>query len=812
MAKQPKQQAANTNKKNVKKNIPTDVFETIPYRSVYKNGIIEDYDGMFSKTYMIPDVNYETEADEKQGQMVYDYESVINSVDPGCTGQLTIINRNIDVNVIRNNILIKPAQDEYNQYRNELNQFFSEMLSEGHNNMIKEKYWTASVPASNIVEATDTLRRMDKTLTRALTKIAKGTEINSLNIGQRLALMYDIFNPAEQLSFSKKAENFLTADGDIDLPALAKAGLYSKHLISPDSFSFKTASSFMVGEMYARTMYLDHLPSSLSSGILDDLTNIPVNMIASITYTQIPQADAAKMMKNQLQAMNAQINRQQMDAAKEGITNSGAVSTELQNARDAAYEMIQDVAKNDQRIFRVTALFTVFAKTKEELDSYCNSLKSIATGNLCQMRLLAGYQEKAFAMCLPLAKKTLPIDRVMTTESACVFLPFTVMDLNQEDGICYGINPSSLNLIRYNKKKASNYNSAFFGISGSGKSFLIKEEIAQVRLKTDEQIIIIDPQGEYAKMTQALGGTVIKLDNSKGPTATRLNPLDMDVFCAGGEDPIPNKCQEIAALIEVMTGGEGSLGPLELSVIKKVARNMYKQYYIYMRKVHQTNPNISCDKEQMPTLVDFYTDMLKMKEPEAAILARAIEPYCVGDSTMFAERTNVNTDAQIICYDVSSLNGIMKELGMHVCLTDATNRMIARGRQGLWTHLYIDEFHLFTKSKTSSEATRTIYKTIRKFHGMPTIITQNISDMLSNTEAEAILDNCSFIVMMNQSPTDRVILAERYSISDRLMENVTDQSFGHGLIYTGTAIVAFENFFPKDTEMFELMRSQTVNT
>ena len=783
------------------------MYETIPYRSVYQNGIIEDYNGRFSKMYKIPDVNFDVEEDDIQEEMYIDYEKLVNSLDSQSIGQLTIINRNIDPDMIRNNILMKPKRDGAEQYRNEFNSFFATLLSEGHNNMIKEKYWTVSVKADNIVDGNDALKRNDRKVNQILRKVCK-VDVNPSTIKDRLALMYDIFNPAEQLTFDKKMGDYFTTKGDVidlDLAQMAKHSLHSKYAITPDSFDFANKHYLKLGDVYAKVMYLDHLPTSLSTSILDELTNVSCNVIASITYTQMPQELAARMVKQKLDGLNNQINRQQMDAAKEGITNSGATSAELENQRDATKDLIMEVAKRDQRIFKVTALVCVFATSKEELDNQCETIKSIARTNLCQMRALGNMQELAFNMCLPLAQDYFPeqLHRILTTESSCVFFPFTVKDLNQEDGIVYGTNPESQNLIRYNRKTGKNYNAIYLGESGSGKSFLIKTEIFQKFLNSQEKIIIIDPQGEYVKMVKELGGTVITLSQN---SQLHINPLDMDMQYAGeGENPLPVKCAEIESLIGVMIG-ESMLGPIEKNLIHRVGTQLYKGYYNHMKEM--IKQGITCDKQAMPTLKDFYSDLCKINDPSAQLLAQAIENYCIGSYSIFSDRTNVDMDARLICYDVSELSGILRELGMHVCMTDATNTMIANGRHGKWTSLYIDEFHLFTKTKSASAAMKTIFKTIRKFKGAPTIITQNIGDMLTNEEAQAMLDNTSFIVMMNQSPQDRIVLQQMYRIPSKLLTYITDQSYGHGLIYTGTAIVPFENQFPNETKSFELMRSQ----
>lgn len=781
--------------------IPKDVIESIPYRSIYRNGIIEDYDGRFSKSYRLQDTNFDTEEEEKQESMVLAYEKLINMIDPGMIGQLTIVNRTIDQDIVRNNILMQPKPDDLNKYREIWNDIFLSHLSTGKNNIAKDRIFTVSVQAKDIIEANDSLKRVDNGVNKTVRKI-NHQETKPMSIEDRLALMYDIYNCHNKMTFTKRIQGVLN-NGKIDFSLLGKYGISSKELIAPDSMMFGKTNFEFGDNTYCKTFFIDHLPTQLSTSFLNDITDLPCNMIASITFMQMDQSKAMSIIKNQAMGMNAQINRAEADAAKDGVSNAGVVSSELTNARDEAENLMMEVMQRNQKIFKVTILVTLLAKTKEELVQNTGMLQQIVSGNVCLLRSMNNQEEIAFNTTLPLAQRNVEDDRILTTEAASVFIPFSVQDLNQMDGMYYGVNPLSGNMIRYNRKKGSNYNALVLGASGSGKSFIVKEEITQRFLNTDDTIIIIDPEGEYTKIGKRFGATIvdISLDGK-----THINPLDMDMQYGGeGENPIPMKCDSIETLIEAMIGGAGSLGPIERTIIHRVGQQIYKGYYTHMLPLLKRG--ITCDKAAMPTLQDFYFTLIKQPEPQAQYLATAIESYCIGSYNIFAERTNVNTNNRMIIYNVTDMSSGMKELAMHVCLNDAWNHMIENGIHGKYTALYIDEFHLFTKTKTSASFMKSIYKRARKWHGIPTAITQNISDMFVNDEAEAIIKNCSFIIMMNQSPMDRAKLAQTYNISPSLLEYITDQPFGNGLIYNGTTIVPFENEFPSG-ELYDLMDSK----
>ena len=806
----PQENAAPQAQKVKKDRVPKNVLESIPCKWAYKSGIIQDYDGRFSKTYRIADVNFDTEEEEQQEKMVISYERLLNSIEDDMIGQLTIINRSIDQDYIRNSILMKPKDDGLNNLRNEWNDVFLDKLSEGKNNLKKDKLFTVSVKASGIQAATDILKRVDHDIAKNIRRI-NHQETPPLSIQERLEVLYDIYNCGSPLAFSKRIEplmktNDITKEKELDLDLMAKHGMSFKELIAPDYMEFKPSWFRLGDELVGKAFYLDHLPTQLSTSILNDISDLPCNMITSVTFIKMDTDKTRELIKGQLNGMNTQINQVQVEAAKQGIIDSSSVSIELQHARDQAAELMTDILKRNQSMFRVTGIIILLGKDLEELNYQVAQLKSIVSGHLCLLRSMGNQEETAFNTALPLAQMHVEAVRLLTTESSSVFIPFAVQDMNQLDGIYYGVNPLSHNMIRYNRKSGANYNAVVLGVSGSGKSYIVKEEIAQVRLNTNDYIIIIDPEGEYTPLAEKFGASVIDIAlDSKN----HINPLDMELQAAGdGGDPISAKCDTIETLVEAMVGGSAMLSPIEKSIIHRVGRKIYRGYYNHMMDMARNGSTITCDKAAMPTLQDFYAALCKEPEAQAQYMATAIESYCVGNYAIFAERTNVDTNNRMIVYNVSNMTAGMKELAMHVCMQDAWNHIIQNGRNGIYTRLYIDEFHLFTKTRTSVASMKNIYKRARKWRGMPTAITQNVSDMFINEEAEAIMNNSSFVIMMNQSPMDRATLQNMYSISSSLLEHIADQPPGNGLIYNGNTLVPLEGDFPTTTEMHQLMVSK----
>ena len=783
-------------KTNANRRVPHDVYETIPYKSIYPNGIIEDYNGGFSKSYRIEDANFVTESEEKKIQIFSNYENVINSITPGMVGQLMIFNRSINIEDVRNNVLMKPKDDGNNDLREEWNNFLLGRMQQGRNNLKKEKIFTiSSNDSDNIVSATDAFKSIDESIGNVFYQLSK-KECKPMPIEDRLSLLYDIYNPNVGISFDKRISHVTTPNGKLDFTALGKAGIPTKDLIGPDGIDFYP-TYFRSGQSYCAAFYVDHLPNSLNTQFLDTVSNLSCNLIASVTYVPMAQDMAVKLIQNRQTAVNAQIATLQRQ-------NGGLayIPSELENASDKTKELLADVQSRDQKIFKTTFLVMLMCDSYEDLQQYTATLRSIVSINGCMLRQLYRQQELALNTCLPLAQMQVALDRVLTTEAASSFMPYSVQELYQPGGDFYGVNAVSKNMLRYNRSSGDNFNSIVVGKSGSGKSFTSKMILMQRYLNSNDKIIVIDPQGEYTTLGEELGATIIKLDTSK---SVSINPLDLDMHYDGDGNPLSMKTDYMLSLVEVMVG-EGMLDAIDKSIIQRVTRAIYRPYIQYMQT--RMDEGITIDRNAMPTLQDFYEMLTKQPEPQAQRLATSIENYCTGVYDMFAHRTTADTENRLIIYNVQNLPSGIKELAMQVCMNDAWLRIIANGSKGIYTDFYIDEFHRFTRTKSSAAFMCRIYKQCRRFFGSPCAITQNIGDFLVNEEAAAIVNNSNLVIMMNQSPMDRAALADMYSISEELQEYITDKGHGIGLIYNGRTTVPFiSRWDDQNTRSFKMMNS-----
>ena len=791
-----------TNKKKLIGKIPKSVQDSIPYQRVYKNGIIEIDDGVFSKSYLLNDVNFSIATQEEQENIFCRYGDLLNTFGAEVGIEITINNRNIDQELFCENTMLKPQHDELNYLREEYNQMLMDKMAEGRNNLKKEKYLTLTIHAEGIEEAVSVFSRLDGEVSTALKKIT-GMETVPMTTIERLNILYDIYNLGNENAFLRKAYIDSKEAYSFNFDHMVELGLTTKDVIGPEGMHFDT-NYFMIGDKYARTLYLDNLPTYLSTEILSDITNTPSNMLLSVHFESLRQDKSIELVRNQLVNINSNV----MEAQKRAVRNGyGAelISPTLINAQNDASRLMQDMTKRNQKLFLVTVVVTIFADTKEELEKTTEDTQTTVSKHLCQLKKLFYQQEAAFTSSLPIGKNKIEVKRLLTTESAAVFIPFSAQELTVPGGMYYGLNAVSKNMILYNRLNSRNYNGVILGTPGSGKSFAAKREIVNVLLNTNDDVFILDPEREYEPLAYLLGGEVVKI---AAGSHTYINPLDMDLHYGesddGGNDPVTLKSDFIISLCETIIGGRYGLSPIERSVIDRCVKMIYRPYLEYMAGVRDR----SIDFEKMPTLIDFYNLLMAQPEPEAQQIALSLELYCTGSLDNFAHKTNVNTHSRFVIYDIKEIGSGMKEMGLQVCLDAIWNKIIQNKIAGKRTWFYLDEFYLLTQTDSSAKFLQQIWKRARKWGGIPTGITQNVEDLLASKEARTIISNSDFVMMLNQAPLDRVELAKMLNISPTQVSYITNSDPGQGLIYTGKTIVPFIDKFPTDTKLYRVMTTK----
>ncbi len=751
------------------------VEDTIPYLRMFSDGICQLDERRYSKTIAFQDINYQLALEEDRDLIFNQFANFLNSFDPSVHIELNYVNqmgRNKD---LQDAIKIADKNDGYDEVRKEFREMLKMQLNKGNNGLKKMKFVTFTIEADNLDQAKANLNRLEVDILSNFK--AMGVRAESLDGEERLRLIHDMLNPDEDFNFSyqylKKKES-------------------TKSYITPKVFNFAPAEIFKFGKHIGSTTHFQILASELSDKMLSELLNIEDNIYIGFHIDVIEQTEAVKIIKRK----NTDIDKMKIEEQKKAIRagyDMDIIPSDINTYGNDVKSMLSDLQNRDERLFLVTIVIMNYARTIQKVENTIAQISSIANKNNCQVKRLTHMQEQGLVTVLPLGRNEIEIQRYLTSSSTAVFMPFTTEELfiDSSNSLYYGLNALSQNLIMADRKLLKNPNGLILGTPGSGKSFSAKREMANAILVTDDDVIICDPEGEYGNLVRQFNGEVIKVS---AKSKDYLNPLDINMNYGDGDAPLKDKANFIMSLLELVVGGSG-LTAAEKSVIDRCLPKIYQKYF--------DNPI----PENMPILEDLYNQLLSQDEVVGQKLATELEIYVKGSLNVFNNRSNVDMNKQLLCFDIKELGTQLKKIGMLVIQDQVWNKVsLNRGQKA--TRYYIDEFHLLLKDAQTASYSVEIWKRFRKWGGIPTGITQNVKDLLTSMEIENIFDNTDFILMLNQASGDREILARKLKISPYQLNYITNSNAGEGLLFFGNTIVPFIDKFPKNTMLYKLMTTK----
>ena len=756
--------------------VPKGVQDVIPILAIYDDGIFQVGKEKYAKTFKFSDINYAVASREDKEAMFLEYSELLNSLDSGATTKITINNRRLNRLDFEKTILLPMVGDELDIYREEYNNMLLEKAT-GASSIVQDKYITVSVNKKNIEEARNYFARVSADMISHFSRL--GSKCAELDATERLRIIHDFYRVGEETAFCFDAQDN------------RKKGHSFKDYISPDSLEFQK-DYFKIGDRYGRVLFLRDYASYIKDSMVAELTDLNRNLMLSIDVVPVPTDEAVKEAENRLLGVETNITNWQR---KQNSNNnfSATVPYDMEQQKKEMKEFLDDLTTRDQRMMFAVLTMVHTADTKEQLDNDTEAILTTARKHLCQFAILKYQQMDGLNTVMPFGVRRINNFRTLTTESLAVFIPFRVQEIYHENGIYYGQNIISKNMIIADKKQLLNGNSFILGVSGSGKSFTAKGEMVSIILANpNADIIVIDPEREYSKLVESMSGEVVRISATSN---NHINAMALNKEYGDGANPVILKSEFIMSLCEQLIGGN-SLGAKQKSIIDRCTASVYRTY--------QQNDYTGT----VPTLKDLRAELLMQSEPEAKEIALAIELFTHGSLNTFAQNTNVDTQSRLICYDILDLGKQLMPIGMLVVLDSILNRVTQNRAKGRTTYIFIDEIYLLFQHEYSANFLFTLWKRLRKYNALACGITQNADDLLQSHTARTMLANSEFIIMLNQASTDRIELAKLLNISDLQMSYITNVEAGHGLIKVGSSLVPFVNKFPKNTQLYKLMTTK----
>jgi len=751
--------------------IPKSVQDVIPIVRIWEDGVFLMSNKRYSKTYQFTDVNYSVASKEDKESMFLIYSALLNSLDSNATTKLTIINRRMSGRDFEQGVLLAKKGDSLDRFRDEYNTMLTDKISAA-DSMVRDLYITISVHKKNVDDARGFFLRMQGEITTHLTRL--GSKLSEVDGVEKLRLLHSFYRMGEESEFS------------FDFNTEIKKGHSFKDLICPDTFEY-VKDHFVMGKRFGRVLYLREYGSYIEDDFVSELTSYAGNLVLSIDIIPVPTDEAVREIENRVLGVETNITNWQR-RQNQNNNFSAVIPYDMEIQRKESKEFLDDLVSRDQRMMLCVVTIVHTADSKEKLDSDTEAIMTSAVNGRCNLSILTYQQMDGLNTALPIGVRKIDALRTLTSESLAVLIPYRVQEIMDSGGIFHGENAISRNPIMVNKEKLLNANAFLLGVPGSGKSFAAKELIAFLALATNDDILICDPEREYASLVGAFGGEIIRV---AAGSKDHINALDLVEGYGDGGNSVADKSEFVLSLFEQFDR-EG-LGSKERSIIDRCVAYVYD----------------ICRKEKLvPTLHLLRELFLRQAEPEAKELALKAELFTSGSLNAFAHPTNVNTKSRMIVYDIMDLGRALKTMGLLVVTDQILNRVTENWRNGKRTHVFLDEFHVVFENEHSATFFNNAWRRFRKRNAYPTAITQNVEYLLDSVLASTMLSNSEFIVILNQAASDREKLARLLSISSEQMGHITNSEPGCGLIRYGSSLVPFINRWPKDTELYRLMTTK----
>ena len=756
------------------------VQQAMPNAKVYESGMMEFKGHLYSMTYQLEDVDFATGSEEDQHAFVKAYMDILNSLEGfNCSVKLTLFNRNINQRRIHYKVLGTHENDGYDKYREEYNSIrqHNAMASGG---MIQDKFITVTVERQSVEIAAeffvDFIKNFNKKLERLHSKITQ------LDAEERMRIFWDFYRCGEEKRYS------------FDLAAATKRRTSWKDYVSPAYLRFRS-KDFDVHKKVGRVCFLSDWGKGLRINFLSQITSLRTNMMVSVDMIPLSVETRNRWLEDA--EMAAESNRDRWER-RPGAENRRYAQPPMRIKKDQqiVQTIAYDIEERNQQLFLSNVTVVLLADTIMELDKLTDSLESAAGDCGGKMDVKGLEQLAGLNTVLPYGPRFIQNLRDVTTENQAVMMPFSTIAIYHPDGIPYGVQKDTRREIMIDRRLLHNGNEWVLGVSGSGKSFLVELISFYEVLITPGDVIFVDPHGEYAHITKALGGQVVSLGSTSGHV---INAMDMCVgFGAGEVDDIRKKMDSLVAIFH-STFGNDFTRQMD-SILMRCAQRVYRKYqqdvYAYQNQIIQPDGS-QPPAPVMPTLSMLYYEVRAQQEEVAQNLALLMEQMIDGPMSCFNGWTNVNMDARVLCFDISKMDKSVHDAGMTLIMDTIRNRLITNFNINKPTYIKIDEVGRFLDDMYLSRLFESFYAEVRKFGGYITGIVQNANKLLHSEAGRNMLSNSEIVVMLRQSDYDADTLQTLLGLSDIQRNYLVEAEEGCGMIKSGNQYIMYDGRIEK---------------
>lgn len=806
---------------------PTCIEELFSVKSIDETGIFELNQGMYSKLFILSDINFAGVTDSEQKNIIINLSRVWNSMP--CRFSYSVANEYVDQTEFDSRVLYKLRDDKLDTLRNAYNDVIKDKLTDAKQGLYQTIYLTLTIKSDSMRSARSTFSSIESALRSEFVQIGvngmSGSQIMPVDINTRMQLWYNFTHAGMRTHYRFDFFKEISARHDWI------------NIVTPSNIVFYNDYFVMNGNRYGKVMYISDYPKSLESNLLSELSDINCTSYITVNSEILDTTALKKEIERKYAAIGMKIENEKQRNRNNNDFLTDA-SDRLLSEKDELVELSKQLKEGDDHYSNTTILIMFLAKSMEELAQITDKINTVAGVQSLEVAPCFNMQREGINSTFPFGIQE--YKRVCNFSSSCLamFMPYKTQELNHENGTYYGINQLSQNAIFANRKTLRNYNGIILGQSGSGKSVFAKSEIVSTAInEPNDQIIVIDPQNEYKDLAGAVNGSVISFDSQKD---VYVNPLDVNfqgVDYATLQEIIAEKTDFILTLLSSCMRRD--LDSAEQGILDKAIEQVYSENYSMRKKLNGDVPdeseysvpnymrtdefvvpieNVMSNEEQIraysPTLQDIYQKLVDEDSPISHKIAAHMQIFVNGSLNLFNHRTNVDIYKDFLVFDISGIKGNLRVPAMLVML-ELVRSMLKENFElgiGKWTRIYIDEFHELLDVGAVADFVIKLWKEVRKNHGMLTGITQNMSDLVNHSASSdkltTILSNTEYFSLLSQSAIDRNLLQKFLpTISPAMFNFVEETESGTGLLKMGAITVPFDMRMSENSQLYKLINT-----
>ena len=598
-----------------------------------------------------------------------------------------------------------------------------------------------------------------------------------------------------------------------------------KDLIAPSGIDATSLNHLeIVGSTsrYARTMVVSALPRMCTFPLFLRGMYTFGNVNVSVFITPVSEAKS----QNELNKTINDLESERIVAADRGNINRESL---LAQKRAEAEELRDAIASGLDKLFESSIFCTIFAYSMEELDRETELLSSEMSKTLTGVKTAWAMQEDAFKSNLPFNEDKIGKKHTFDRRSMATVFPFINSDVGHEDGIPIGFNRQTGLPILYDNfsPTLSNYNMVIFGKSGAGKGVTVKTLIARSAVLMGVESLVLDAEGEYGVVAEALGGLNVVISPNSN---TIINPFDIepeitkdeitgrDIVSLNVENKIEDVTQVLLTMARGSTRTEGIVNELTKQIIAEACAQEYASLGITndINSLYVANTSnviqgeyLGRRKKKMPTIGSWYRRILlnasQNQNPDYRMqfsyLTKVMKQYVReynGQMAYFDGQSTFDLldGTTLICLDISQLEErFARPLAQQILLSWIWEKYVKKNSEDKAKagkkRVLVDEAWMLLPYPEAVDFLNKMARRARKRNVSLVVMSQRFQDFYEKSEVQAVLTSSDTKIFLSQDKSEIKYIQEVFKLSDGEAAFLTTCTRGQGLFKVGeqTAII-----------------------